>query len=80
MKVFIYSLEKILFEGDAEVVSLPTPRGEISILENHVPVVTPLSKGVVKLRKGSGFDEQSHRFDIQEGFAQINSREIILLV
>jgi F-type H+-transporting ATPase subunit epsilon len=80
MHVYMYSLAGTLYEGDAEVATLPAKDGEISVLDNHVPLITPLRAGAVKLRKGSGFDEEKKDFPIQGGFAQINPKEIILLV
>ena len=76
----MYSLEGALYEGDAEVTTLPAKDGEISVLDNHVPLITPLSTGTVRLRKGSGFDEDKKDFSIKGGFAQINPKQIILLV
>ena len=80
MRVFMYSLAGILYEGDAEVATLPAKDGEISVLQNHVPLITPLSKGTITLKKGSGFDEDAKSFPVAGGFAQINPKEIILLV
>jgi len=80
VKVFIYSLREKIYEGEADILSLPTANGEIGVLENHVPLVTPISKGKVKIRKGSGFDEADNVFEISGGFAQINPKETILLV
>ncbi len=79
MRVFIYSLKGVVYEGEAEVLSLPTPDGEISILENHVPLVTALGAGEIKIRKGSGFDEDKKSFEIKDGFAQINPKNAIVL-
>jgi F-type H+-transporting ATPase subunit epsilon len=79
MKVFIYSLKGIVYEGEAEVLSLPTTDGEISVLENHIPLVTTLGSGEIKIRKGSGFDEDKKNFEITGGFAQINPKNTIVL-
>lgn len=80
MKVFIYSLKKTIYEGEADVLSMPSAEGEISILPNHVPLVTSMGRGRVKIRKGSGFDESTSVFEVDGGFAQINPKETILLV
>lgn len=76
MKLFIYTLDKTLYEGDAEVATLPSENGEISILPNHAPVVTPLKKGTVKVKTAGGEKD----FPIESGFAQINQEQTILLV
>ena len=80
MRVFIYSLKKTIYEGEAEVLSMPTADGEISVLENHVPLITSIVNGKIRIRKGSGFDEARDVFEVSGGFAQINPRETILLI
>jgi len=79
MRVFIYSLQGTVYEGEAEVLSLPTTEGEISVLENHIPLVTTLGVGEIKIRRGSGFDEDKKNFGINGGFAQINPKNTIVL-
>lgn len=80
MRVFIYSLKRTIYEGEADAVSLPTLDGEIGVLENHIPLVTVLTQGKVKIKKGSGFDAENTEFAVRGGFAQINPKETILLV
>jgi F-type H+-transporting ATPase subunit epsilon len=76
MKVFIYTIEKTLYEGDAEVISLPSTEGEIAVLHNHAPTVTALHKGKIAVKNG----KERMEFDIQSGFAEINQGQTILLV
>lgn len=80
MLVSVYSLEKILYEGDAEIISLPASGGEISVLKNHAPLITMLASGKIILKKGSGFDAEEKTIAIKKGFAEINQREVIVLV
>ena len=80
MNVYIYSPQDTLYEGDAEVISLPTEEGEISVLENHIPLISTLGAGNIKIRKGSDFDEEKHSFSITGGFVQINPHDAIFLV
>lgn len=76
MKLYIYSLESIIYEGDADTVTLPTTSGEISVLENHVPLISELKKGEIKIKKGNSHEE----FPITGGFAEIKPKKTILLV
>lgn len=76
MKLYIYTLDRTLYEGDAEVVSLPTEGGEIAVLPHHAPIVTSLKKGKISVKNGADKKE----FDIQSGFAEINQLQTILLV
>ncbi len=76
MKLYIYSLESIVYEGEAEVITLPTREGEISVLENHVPLISELKAGEIVVRNGQNIEE----FPITGGFAEIKPKKTILLV
>ncbi len=79
MKIYIYSLHKILYEGDADIATLPAEDGEISILKNHIPLITKLGKGKITLKKGASFDEHIASFDITEGVAQVNPDGVTII-
>ena len=79
MKVYIYSLHKILYEGDAEIATLPAADGEISILKNHIPLITKLGKGTITLKKGQLFDEHIASFPVTDGVAQVNEAGITII-
>ncbi|HZS42811.1 MAG TPA: ATP synthase F1 subunit epsilon [Candidatus Paceibacterota bacterium] len=76
MKLYIYSLESIVYEGEADVITLPTLEGEISVLENHIPLVSELRDGSVVIKNKN----QREEFPISGGFAEIKPRKTILLV
>lgn len=76
MKLYIYTLDKILYEGDSDIVTIPSETGELSILPNHAPIVTSLKKGTITVKTG----DSSKTFPIESGFAQINQGQTILLV
>ena len=40
MKVAIYSIEKTLFEGEAEKLIVETDGGQMTVLDHHIPIVT----------------------------------------
>ena len=48
MHLSIYSIEETLFEGKVESISLPTPLGEITILENHLPIISLINPGEIR--------------------------------
>lgn len=43
MKLSIYSIQKTLFEGEVEKLIAQTPMGEITVLDNHIPLVSTLN-------------------------------------
>lgn len=76
MRVYIYSLDKVLYEGDADIITMPAIDGEIAVLPHHAPIVTTLKEGKVMIHSGN--DHQN--IPIKSGFAQINQLQTILLV
>jgi len=69
MKLSIYSLREILFQGNAVSLNCKTMVGEITILDNHETYVGVLTEGLAKI-----IDEEKkeHFFSIKDGFIQVN--------
>ena len=78
MKLFMHALDKTVFEGDSSTIVMPSEAGEISVLDGHVPMVTALKKGVVKIKNADNADFIS--IDILGGFAEINHERVIILL
>jgi F-type H+-transporting ATPase subunit epsilon len=79
MRVEIYSLKRILFEGDAQSVNCKTANGEITVLEKHEPLISMLEDGPVRIMPAGGGQEQA--FAVKGGFIQVNpGHEVRLLV
>ena len=68
MKLSIYSLKNILFQGDASLLNCKTVMGEITVLDNHETLITVLSSGVVRI-----IDENKKEqfFPIKSGFLEV---------
>lgn len=49
IKVDVVSAEESIFSGDAELVSLPGKSGELGILPGHVPLITLIRPGFVRI-------------------------------
>ena len=54
MKLTIYSLKGIEFQGEVEALNVKTASGEITVLDNHRPMVSVLKKGIAKITKSEG--------------------------
>ena len=52
----IVSQDRMVFEGDVDMVIAPGTSGEMGILPNHAPLLSTLNYGVVKLRHRGGED------------------------
>ena len=49
IKVDVVSAEESIFSGDAELVSLPGKSGELGTLPGHVPLITLIRPGFVRI-------------------------------
>ena len=57
IKVDVVSAEESIFSGDAELVSLPGKSGELGILPGHLPLITLVKPGFVRIRTGKEVEE-----------------------
>jgi len=77
MKVGVYSLEKVLFQGEAASVNCNTKMGEITILENHEALISILERGTMKIVDNA---QKEHYIPVSSGFLQFNNNEGRFLV
>jgi len=78
MRVFVYSLEKILYEGEAKSLTVKTSLGEITVLDNHRPLITDILKSVLKV---IDLNNKEHYFETSSGFLEVNnSNEVKALI
>ena len=68
MKLSIYSLKKILFAGEAELLNCKTAMGEITVLDNHETYIGKLTTGVLKVVDTT---KEEHFFEITSGFLEV---------
>ena len=52
----IVSQDRMVFEGDVDIVIAPGTSGEMGILPNHAPLLSTLDFGVIKVRHNGGED------------------------
>jgi len=77
MKLSIYSLKRVLFQGQAQLLNCKTAVGEITVLDNHHPLIGILTAGAVKVVTS----EKEHFFDVKSGFIEVrHGNEVRCLV
>ena len=69
MHVSIHSLKRTLFDGEAKAVNCKTAIGEITVLDHHLPLISILVPGVIKVELGEGKDDQY--FPIKNGLLEV---------
>lgn len=68
--------EGVVGESDAASVTLPTADGEITVLPNHIPLVSVLRPGVITVRESA---DTEHHVAASGGFVQVSAREVNVL-
>ncbi|MBI2024307.1 hypothetical protein HYT00_02900 [Candidatus Giovannonibacteria bacterium] len=69
MKIKIFSLKGIEFEGEAKSFNVKTKVGEITVMDNHRPLITSLVKGVAKIGLAG---EEIKEIEINSGFLEMD--------
>ena len=55
--VDVVSAEESIFSGKAKFVALPGEAGELGILPGHIPLITRIRPGAVRIEKADGGEE-----------------------
>ncbi|MFZ5855890.1 MAG: ATP synthase F1 subunit epsilon [Chloroflexota bacterium] len=71
----IVSQDRMVFEGDVDIVVLPGSAGEMGILPHHAPLLTTLKYGFIKVRK-QGNEEI---FAVSGGVAEVQPDIVTVL-
>jgi F-type H+-transporting ATPase subunit epsilon len=71
----IVSQDRIVFQGDADMVLLPGTDGEMGILPHHAPLLTTLKYGIIKVRSQG----QETIFTVAGGIAEVQPDIITIL-
>ena len=72
----IISPEKVIFSGDARMVVLPSYEGDMSILKNHISIITFLRPGIIKVQKEK---EDFEDFFVQDGTVEYFGDNLVVL-
>jgi len=75
-KLEIISPEKIIFSDEAKMVTLPSYEGDMSILKNHISIITLLRPGIIKVQKNDGNFEE---FFVQDGTVEYFNDSLVVL-
>ena len=74
-KLHISTPEKLFFNNDVESVILTSIEGELGVLSGHIPMVTALATGAIKMRARGEWKIAV----VSGGFAEIKNNEVVVL-
>ena len=72
----IISPEKIIFSGDTKLVVLPSYEGDMSILKNHISIITFLRPGIVKVQIN---ENNFSQFFVEDGTVEYFNNTLAVL-
>ncbi|UPA23125.1 ATP synthase F1 subunit epsilon [Candidatus Peribacteria bacterium] len=75
MRVELITPEGTSYSGDAVSVTVPSGMGEITILENHIPLMSNVMPGTVIVRK----DGEELYFAVARGVVQVEKHGLMIL-
>ncbi|HYA76268.1 MAG TPA: F0F1 ATP synthase subunit epsilon, partial [Burkholderiaceae bacterium] len=76
MHIDVVSAEESIFAGEAEFVVLPGEAGELGIYPRHMPLITRIRPGVVRIRMPGGAEE---RVFVAGGILEVQPRIVTVL-
>ena len=59
MTLKVISAEKVLFDGEVSLVTLPGESGLFTVLENHASLVSALTQGTIEYQSADGTQRES---------------------
>jgi len=74
MKLSIYSLKNVLFQGEAKLLNCKTVMGEITVLDNHETFIGVINAGIIKVvekNPSTGSGPREHFFPVKSGFLEV---------
>ena len=75
-KIEIIVPENIVFSDETEMVILPSYEGDMGILKNHIPIITFLRPGVIKVKK---IGENYENFFVEDGIVEFYNNNLSVL-
>jgi len=75
IKFKIVTPERTVFESEVDQVTLPTQEGEITVLPNHIPLISVLSPGELVAKK----DGEEIAMAVSGGMIEVRKNEITIL-
>ncbi len=71
----IISQDRIVYQGDVDIVLIPGIEGEMGILPNHSPLLTLIDYGVITTRSA----KEEEYFTVSGGIAEIQPDKVTIL-
>ena len=71
-KIEIISPDKRIFSGNADEATLPCFEGQVTVLKDHIPLITFLRPGIIEIGK-------NEKFYTEEGTVEFSDNNLLIL-
>ena len=71
-KIEIISPDKSIFSGETEEVVLPCYEGQVTVLKDHIPLITFLRPGVIEIGN-------NEKFYVEDGTVEFSDNNLLIL-
>ncbi len=75
LELKIVTPEKVIYDAVCDSVSFPTVEGEITILPHHIPLISAIKPGELKIKR----DGKIEYFAVTKGVLEMDGKTITLL-
>ena len=75
-KLEIISPEKVIFSDEVPMATIPSYEGDMTILKDHISIITFLRPGIIKTKKNDG---NSENFFVQDGTIEFFNNKLVVL-
>ncbi|MDD5071496.1 MAG: ATP synthase F1 subunit epsilon [Patescibacteria group bacterium] len=76
IKFEVVTPERVVLKENIRQVTVPTRSGEITVLPNHMPLVSVLKPGVIELEKENG---ETEVMSVSGGFIEVLKNKVVIL-
>lgn len=76
LNIRVIAPDKVVWDANAEEIILPSSTGQLGILKGHIPLLTALDIGVMRVR----INKEWQPIILLGGFAEVDNNNITILV
>lgn len=77
LQLIISKVDGPVFDGEVKSVTIPGVDGEMTILPDHEPLISPLRKGIITIVKS---DDSREKFDASQGTFEVSNNSATVLL
>ena len=77
LKINIAQVDRSIFAGDVVFMTLPGSEGEMTLMANHMPLISALKSGTITIKTAEGIIRQ---FPVKSGLLEVNNNYATVLL